>query len=235
MEPKILVEKKDIKIGKVTNLVIKSNEARLSGIKAIKPKKGIEAIPAVKAVPEVVGIKDPKTGKVTTKHVPAIKAKAGKEGRDAVPGFVTVRLLAKTREVADEVIARMKDQGYTPMSIEAGKSGYDFAAKYKVDMASDNTATSSIKPIRAAFKKAKSPAGYNKAGLDALKATQKEELAKKKADAKAKKDAEKKAAKDKKVAEKKTTEKKTAEKKTTEKKNGKSWPSNKDKDGGFDA
>lgn len=189
-EPIIIEEVKPLKMeGKKTmlkNFVIGSRDAGLVIGSLAKAKEAKPAVKEVKGVKEVIAIaavpekKDPKTGKVIQKKVKAVKGVKGVKAAPAIPAQPafpegrTVILKCKTEGIAQEIIARMADQGY----VNAGEVKHiepgTFDLTYKAE---------SDKPIRAAFKKCKSKDGYNQPGLDALAGS-------KKAEAKVKKDAE---------------------------------------------
>lgn len=170
----------------IENFVIGSRDATLTIGSLSKAKEAKPAIKAVKAVKEIIAIapvpekKDPKTGKVIQKKVKEIKGIKGVEASPAIPAqpakpeIRTVVLKCRTEEVAQEIIARMADQGHELVGEMKHIDPGTFDLTYKAE---------SDKPIRAAFKKCKAKDGYNKAGLDILSK-------KKKAAAKAKKDAE---------------------------------------------
>lgn len=172
----------------IKNFVVGSRDATLTIGSLIKAKAAIPAVKEVKEVKEVIAIapvpekKNPKTGKVIQKKVKGVKGVKGVKASPAIPAqsatpeIRTVILKCKTQEIAEEIIARMADQGHKLMEeikhIEPGTFDLFYTAE-------------SDKPIRAAFKKCKNKDGYNKAGLDILNKT-------KRAQAKAKKNAEEK-------------------------------------------
>lgn len=165
------------------NFVIGSRDAGLVIGSLAKAKEAKPAVKAVKEIKEVIAIaavpekKDPKTGKVIQKKVKAVKGVKGVKAAPAIPAqpatpeVRTVILKCRTEGIAQEVIARMADQGYE-MEGEVkyiGPGTFDLTYKAESD-----------KPIRAAFKKCKSKDGYNKPGLAALAAAKKAEVKAKK-------------------------------------------------------
>ncbi|MCK5026320.1 MAG: hypothetical protein KAS15_07005, partial [Nanoarchaeota archaeon] len=127
-KPIVIEEVKPLKMeGKKTmlkNFVIGSRDAGLVIGSLVKAKEANPAAKAVKEVKEVIAIaavpekKDPKTGKVIQKKVKAVKGVKGVKASPAIPAqpatpeVRTVILKCRTEGVAQEVIARMADQGY---------------------------------------------------------------------------------------------------------------------------
>lgn len=143
------------------NFVIGSRDARLQ-IGSLK-----KASPAREAVEAVSAIKEEKDedGNITQEAVAAVKAIPAKPATLAVQ---KVFLIARTDEIADEVVARMADHGFLPAegSVREYVDGDCPRLTY-----TDET----DKPIRAAFKVCKSKDGYNAPGLALAKEKAKEE------------------------------------------------------------
>lgn len=180
----------------IENFVIGASDARFStgSLKKAKPAveavEGVEAVEAVEAVKAVKAIKANKTkGIEAAPAIKAVKAVAGVKGVKAVEAqpateaVQTVYYRAKTEEIAQQVWARMKDQGY-----EDAFGGQIIEEKGLFNL---TYKAPTIAELRAAFKKCKAKDGYNAPGLKALAEKAKADKAAKKAEEKAKKDAEK--------------------------------------------
>lgn len=179
------------KMSMTPNFVINPGDARL--LRGTN-RKAKDAVPAQAAVKEA---KD-KDGNVTTKGRPAVPAKP------AVKQSYRMVIGCNTEEIAKELVARMADQGFAEENdgqVIKEKDG-QFTTVYVAE---------TDKIIRAAFKKAKSKDGYNAPGLKVI-------ADKKKADAKAKREAEN-AKKPKPVEKKKAPAKKKKEAKDED-----AWP-----------
>lgn len=186
------------------NFVIGTRDARLAIGSLKKATEAVEAVEAVKGVKE----KKDKDGNVTQEAVTAVKAVPAKPATKAVQ---TVFLIATSEEIANEIIARMADQGFTDANegqAEVLENG-EFRLRYTAG---------TDKPIRAAFKKCKAKDAYNAPGLALLK----EEAKKKAAEEKAKKEAKKEPKGNKKSG--KTEEKKEAPAGDASDEAGDEWP-----------
>jgi len=157
-------------------LVIGNNRKAKPAVEAVKAVKGVEAVEAVKA--------DKEKGIKAVKAVAEVKAVKAVEAQPAKPAEQEVHLDSTTKEVAQEVRARMADQGFEDkfdgqlVETKDGRFRLTFVAE-------------TDKPIRDAFKAVKKADGYNKAGLDAAKEEKKAAAKAKKAEEKAKADAAK--------------------------------------------
>ena len=182
-----MTEAKDHKYEMKENFLIDRQDARLQMGPLKKAKAAEPAVEAKKAVKD-------EEGNVVE---PAVKAK---EAVEATPAVQTVYLLAKSEEVANEVMARMEDMGFLPENdgqLEVMPNG-EFRMRY-----TDET----DKKIRAAFKAAKDLSGkhshYNQGGLAlkkaAEKAAEKKEEVKEEKEPKAKKSPKKEKAPEKKM------------------------------------
>ena len=227
MEENFIINPKDVvwhKWGKH----VKASPAKeaVPATEAIAKVKAVKAVKAAKAIKEV---KDAE-GNITQEAVAAVKAIKAVEAVKGVPAIAEqpavpaveesheMYMKAKTQKIAEQVAARMEDQGLAVVSPIAKEKDF-FTLSF---------AASDPKIIRAAFKAVKDKAGYNKDGLDAQKAADK---AAKKAELDAIKAANK--------AEKEAKEKADAEAKekdagstedNTEKDEGAGWPDGFDKE-----
>lgn len=192
-------------INLLKTFVIGARDARLEIGSLKKAKDAQPAVKAVKAVKAKPEIRDANTGEITQEGVEAVAAVKAKPAVPAQPAEQKVRLVASagpdSRKVAEQIVARMRDQGFEPHGEITEKENGEHQVIY-VD--------ESDKPIRAAFKACKAKDNYNKAGLELRKKAAAKEAAEKK------KAAEEKAAKEKAEAEAKA--KKEAEGK------GEDWP-----------
>jgi hypothetical protein len=173
-------------MAKVTNMVIKSNEAKLSVGSTTKAKLATEAVEAVTGVRAKKAVSD-KEGKVTSPAVEAVAAVKAVAASPEVAATQTMFLHGTTEEIMDEVQARVKANGFDIEDTECPEeTDYGFKLKYRIQL-SDHGA------FRAAFKKAKMEdnepgKAIQKVADDKVKAEEKE-LAKKEAEAKKAQDA----------------------------------------------
>jgi len=211
----IVLDKETINTFKVTDAIIRSNDARyqrgslrkakpaipaveeVKAVKAVKAQPAVAAVKAVKAkpaevdaegnviTPAVAAVKAVKA-KPEVKEVKAVKAVKAKPAVPAQPASLVVTVFTNKLEHMKEIVARMMDQNVAPAAdAKIEVHGKQFKVKYEVE---------DIKIFQAAFKAAKTT--YNKAGLEIEAKQKKEDAAKEKAAAKAKKEAEKKAKKE---------------------------------------
>lgn len=168
----------------VTEMVIRSNEAKMEGWRHIKGKAAKEAVEAVKAVKAVPAEVD-EDGNEITPAVEAVKAVKAQEAVEGTPGCQRIHVQAKTEEILDECVARLADQGFhfpdteAPAETPYGVGMWITIGPEKEDMTA----------LRQAFKKVKGKDHYNKPGLDALKEEEKAKKAQEKAAAKEKEEA----------------------------------------------
>lgn len=208
-------EKKMTELKMVENMVVGARDAKLSigSLKKAKPAveavaevkgvKGVEAKPAVKADKEK-GIKAQKA----VKAVAEVKAVKAVEAAPAKPSVQQVHLDSVSKEVRDEVRARMANQGFTD-KFDGQDIEHNGLFRLTYEAETD-------KPIRAAFKACKAKKGYNAAGLKIQEDA-------KKAEAKAKKEQEKKEADAAKTKEAGGEEKSKEEPKEESEEDG-AWP-----------
>lgn len=172
---------------KVTDMIIKSNDAGLFVGSTTKAKLAQDAVEAVEGVRAKKAVTD-KDGKIVEPAVEAVKAVKAKPAVEAVESTQTMFLKCKTESVVDEVIARMAANGFEMEGAEAPvECDYGFSLKFRIKFADHGA-------FRAAFKKCKTE--DNQPGRD-----------KKAAAEKAEKEAEAKKAKEAKAAEAKTEKK----------------------------
>jgi len=166
----------------VSNMVIKSTDAKMYGWKQIKGKDAKPAVEAVAGKSAIAAMTD-EDGNETSPAQPGVKAVKAQDAVEAKIGCQHVHVQAKTMEILDECIARLAALGFhfadtaAPADTEHGVGMWITIGPEKEDMTA----------LRQAFKQVKGKEHFNAPGLAIIK----EEKKKAAAEAKAKKDAEK--------------------------------------------